>query len=67
MRSSRDLGITLPSEVDVVVIGGGVLGCATLYHLSKLGIRKALLLEKYQLTAGACIDMIEGQHIKDPN
>ena len=53
MKSSRDLGITLPSEVDVVVIGGGVLGCAILYHLSKLGIRKPLLLEKYQLTAGA--------------
>ena len=65
----RDFGITLSSEVDVVVIGGGFLGCATLFHLTKLGIRKPLLwlLEKYQLTAGACIEMIEGQHIKDSN
>ena len=42
----------MPSEADVVVIGGGSLGCSTLYHLTKLGVQKAILLEKSQLTAG---------------
>ncbi|XP_064616926.1 sarcosine dehydrogenase, mitochondrial-like [Liolophura sinensis] len=42
---------TLPSSADVVVIGGGAVGCSTLYHLSKLGMN-AVLVEKDQLTAG---------------
>ncbi|KAK7075105.1 hypothetical protein SK128_005197 [Halocaridina rubra] len=43
---------TLPSEADVVVIGGGSLGCNTLYHLAKLGITNTVLLESHKLTAG---------------
>ncbi|XP_014664920.1 PREDICTED: sarcosine dehydrogenase, mitochondrial-like [Priapulus caudatus] len=43
---------TVPSAADVVIIGGGSLGCNTLYHLTKLGITNAVLLEKDQLTAG---------------
>ena len=42
----------LPSHASVVVIGGGVLGCSTLYHLAKLGAGDALLLERNQLTSG---------------
>ncbi|XP_036074095.1 sarcosine dehydrogenase, mitochondrial isoform X4 [Rousettus aegyptiacus] len=42
----------LPSTADVVVIGGGSLGCQTLYHLAKLGVRGALLLERERLTSG---------------
>lgn len=29
----------LPSHADVVIIGGGVVGCSIAYHLTKLGIR----------------------------
>uniref|UniRef100_A0A1A9WAD5 FAD dependent oxidoreductase domain-containing protein n=1 Tax=Glossina brevipalpis TaxID=37001 RepID=A0A1A9WAD5_9MUSC len=36
--------IQLPHEADVVVIGGGSVGCHTLYHLVKRGV-KAILLE----------------------
>ncbi|XP_066294122.1 sarcosine dehydrogenase, mitochondrial-like [Branchiostoma lanceolatum] len=43
---------SVPSEADVVVIGGGSVGCNTLYHLTKLGVSNAVLLEKAQLTAG---------------
>jgi len=41
----------LPAEAEVVVIGGGSLGCSTLYHLQKEGIN-GVLLEKFKLTAG---------------
>ena len=36
----------------MVVIGGGIIGCSTLYHLAKAGIRDAILLERKQLTSG---------------
>jgi 4-methylaminobutanoate oxidase (formaldehyde-forming) len=41
-----------PSQASVVVIGGGIMGCSTLYHLAKEGISDAVLLEKNQLTSG---------------
>jgi len=42
----------LPTQVSIVVIGGGVMGCSTLYHLAKAGISDAILLERNQLTSG---------------
>jgi len=42
----------LPSQASVVVIGGGVMGCSTLYHLAKLGVSDAVLVERNQLTSG---------------
>lgn len=46
------LTASAPETADVVVVGGGVIGCATLYHLAKLGVTNAVLVEKDQLTAG---------------
>lgn len=43
-----------PPEVDVVVVGGGVIGCAALYRLARAGLR-ALLIERHQITAGAVL------------
>lgn len=43
---------TLPSQAQVVIIGGGVIGCSIAYHLTKLGWRDVLLLERKQLTSG---------------
>ena len=37
----------------VVVIGGGVGGCAILYWLTKLGVQDALLVERDELTSGS--------------
>ena len=37
----------------VVVIGGGVGGCAILYWLTKLGVSDALLVERDELTSGS--------------
>ncbi|MFZ8945980.1 MAG: GcvT family protein [Paracoccaceae bacterium] len=37
----------------VVVIGGGVVGCSVLYHLTKLGWSDVMLLERSELTSGS--------------
>jgi len=42
----------LPTQASVVVIGGGVMGCSTLYHLAKAGISDAVLIERNKLTSG---------------
>ncbi|MEL7259526.1 MAG: FAD-dependent oxidoreductase, partial [Pseudomonadota bacterium] len=41
------------SETQVVIIGGGVMGCSLLYHLVREGWRDVLLLEKNDLTHGS--------------
>ena len=42
----------LPSRASIVVIGGGVMGCSTLYHLAEAGVSDAILLERNKLTSG---------------
>lgn len=37
----------------IIIIGGGIVGVSTLYHLSKAGERDVLLLERLELTSGA--------------
>ena len=36
----------MKKSAEVVIIGGGVMGCSILFHLAKLGIRDALLVEQ---------------------
>lgn len=43
----------MAASADVVVIGGGVTGTSTAFHLSKLGVRRVTLLERGILGAGA--------------
>ncbi len=43
----------LPSHARVVIIGGGIIGCSTAYHLAKLGWSDVVLLEKHKLTSGS--------------
>ncbi len=42
----------LPERAQVVVVGGGIAGCATAYHLTRRGWRDVLLLERRRLTSG---------------
>ena len=42
----------LPSQATVVIIGGGIAGVSTAYHLAKLGITDVVLLEQGTLTCG---------------
>lgn len=44
--------MTLPSSSKVIIIGGGIVGCSTAYHLAQMG-HEVLLLEKAQLTSGS--------------
>ena len=43
----------LPSQASVVVIGGGVMGCSTLYHLTREGWTDVVLVERDELTSGS--------------
>ena len=43
----------MKTHAQVVVIGGGSVGCSALYHLTQLGITDAVLLERDELTAGS--------------
>jgi dimethylglycine dehydrogenase len=45
--------MSFPSTARVVIIGGGVIGVSTLYHLAKAGWSDCVLLEKSELTAGS--------------
>ena len=41
-----------PTHARVVIIGGGIMGCSTAYHLAKLGWQDIVLLEQGRLTGG---------------
>ena len=40
-------------RAQVVIIGGGIIGCSTAYHLTKMGWQDVVLLEKGELTSGS--------------
>jgi glycine cleavage system aminomethyltransferase T/glycine/D-amino acid oxidase-like deaminating enzyme len=42
----------LPSKAQIVVVGGGIVGCSIAYHLAKRGVGDVVLLERKQLTCG---------------
>ena len=42
----------IPSHAQVVIIGGGIIGTSIAYHLTKLGWKDVVLLERKQLTSG---------------
>jgi 4-methylaminobutanoate oxidase (formaldehyde-forming) len=42
----------LPSQAQVVIVGGGIAGASTAYHLAKLGVTDVVLLEQGKLTCG---------------
>lgn len=42
----------LPDRANVVVVGGGIIGCSILYHLAKLGIPDCILVERHQIASG---------------
>ncbi|MDU9003686.1 GcvT family protein [Sedimentitalea todarodis] len=46
----------------VAVIGGGVVGCSVLYHLTKLGWSDVMLIERSELTSGSTWHAAGGFH-----
>ncbi len=45
--------MALPDQAEIVVIGGGIIGCSTAYHLARDHKAKVLLLEQGKLTSGS--------------
>ena len=52
----------MKSHVQVAVIGGGVVGCSVLYHLTKLGWTDIALIERSELTSGSTWHAAGGFH-----
>jgi len=50
------------SHAQVVVIGGGVVGCSVIYHLTKLGVKDVVLIERSELTSGSTWHAAGGFH-----
>jgi 4-methylaminobutanoate oxidase (formaldehyde-forming) len=46
------MSAAIPSHARVVIIGGGIVGASTAYHLTRLGITDVVLLEQGKLTCG---------------
>ena len=44
--------MTLPTYSRTVIVGGGIAGISTAYHLAKLGRTDTVLLERHQITSG---------------
>jgi dimethylglycine dehydrogenase len=59
----------MKSHTQVVVIGGGVVGCSVLYHLARSGWTDVVLLERDELTSGSTWHAAGGMHTinGDPN
>jgi sarcosine oxidase, subunit beta len=62
---------TLPETADVVVVGGGVMGASTAYHLAKRGVRNVVLLERESFfglgATGRCAGGIRHQFATEIN
>ncbi len=52
----------MKTETRAVVIGGGLVGCSILYHLTKLGWTDVMLLERDELTSGSTWHAAAGIH-----
>ena len=44
--------MSLPSQAQTIIVGGGIVGCSTAYHLARAGRTDVLLLEQGRLTSG---------------
>ena len=59
----------MKTHAQAVIIGGGVVGCSVLYHLTKYGWKDVLLIERSELTSGSTWHAAGGFHTlnSDPN
>ncbi|MFT5502525.1 MAG: dimethylglycine dehydrogenase [Gammaproteobacteria bacterium] len=52
----------MKSHAQVVVIGGGVIGCSVIYHLTQFGMKDVVLIERSELTSGSTWHAAGGFH-----
>ncbi|UCF94075.1 MAG: FAD-binding oxidoreductase, partial [Desulfobacterales bacterium] len=43
----------MQNRAQVVIVGGGIIGCSTAYHLTKMGWQDVVIVEKGELTSGS--------------
>ena len=53
-------------EARIIIIGGGIVGCSTLYHLARAGCKDVMLIERAELTAGATWHAAGNVHNQNP-
>lgn len=46
------MSVALPTHAQVVIIGGGIVGCSTAYHLTRAGFKDVLVLERQEIGSG---------------
>jgi len=65
------VNVELPQTADAVIVGGGVMGASTAYHLVRRGVEKVVLLEREpylgQMSTGQCAGGIRHQFSTDVN
>ena len=54
--------LKLPAQTQVVIIGGGVIGCSVAYHLTKLGWTDVVLLERKEHRRGVVVKLYTNEH-----
>jgi sarcosine oxidase subunit beta len=63
--------MNLPKTAEIIIIGGGVMGASTAYHLAKRGVKDVLLLEKEQFfgqgATGRCAGGVRYQFSTEVN
>ncbi|MBS1248536.1 MAG: 4-methylaminobutanoate oxidase (formaldehyde-forming) [Chloroflexi bacterium] len=63
--------MSIPSTANVIIIGGGVMGASTAYHLAERGVKDVLLLEKEEFfgqgATGRCAGGVRYQFATDVN
>jgi sarcosine oxidase subunit beta len=63
--------MSLPTSADIVIVGGGVMGASTLYHLAARGIKNVILLEKNEFfgqgATGRCAGGVRYQFSTEVN
>ena len=52
IETSTATGTQLPDRTQVLIIGGGIIGCSVAYHLTRRGITDVTLIEQGKLTGG---------------
>ena len=53
-------------QARIIIIGGGIIGCSTLYHLARAGCKDIMLIERAELTAGATWHAAGNVHNQNP-
>jgi heterotetrameric sarcosine oxidase gamma subunit len=49
---AHSMSNSFPTQAQVVIVGGGIIGCSLAYHLTKLGWKDVVVLERKTLTCG---------------